>query len=150
MTEAPNTQETRPEGLDPLAALEEIRRLCRSMDRGVGYRVPGDHSTWGEYHEGKSDFAGLVEEVLDRVDAPAQLPTQVSDTFNHAAEDVLGVAGREDDRLVDAVNLVVNAGLHYLEHPGDELDDAIEVHYADTDPDADRGVAQTVRGWLSD
>ena len=77
---------------------------------------------------------------------------QISDALNQAAEDVLGVAGREDDRLVDAVNLVVNAGLHYVEHPGGDLDDAIEANYQNTEPDecCGRDIAQTVRGWLSD
>lgn len=50
------------------AVLDEIRERCRAMDRGIGYRVSGDHSTWGEYHEGKHDFAGEIEDILDRAD----------------------------------------------------------------------------------
>lgn len=42
-----------------------IRALVRSLDRGVGYRNPLDHDTYGEYVEGKSDFAGQIEELLD-------------------------------------------------------------------------------------
>lgn len=82
--------------------------------------------------------------------ADARLPVQISDAFNRAAEDVLRVAGQEDQRLVDAVNLVVNAGLHYVEHPDSDLDDAIEASYADADAAESRGIAATVRGWLSD
>jgi hypothetical protein len=47
-------------------SLALIRIAIRSMDRGVGYRNPYDHDTYGEYAEGKSDFAGDIEEILDR------------------------------------------------------------------------------------
>jgi hypothetical protein len=46
-------------------AIEAVLALCRSMDRGVGYRVPGDHSTWGEHAEGKADFAAAVIDAID-------------------------------------------------------------------------------------
>lgn len=78
------------------------------------------------------------------------LPIQVYDALNKAAEDVLALTGREDDRLVDAVNLVVNAGLHYLANPEDDLDAAIETNYANVNTDEGRDIAQTVRGWLTD
>ena len=49
--------------------LTKIRILCRTVDRGVGYRNPEDHSTYGEYAEGKNDFAGIIEAVLEGTDA---------------------------------------------------------------------------------
>jgi len=47
------------------AALDAVLALCRSMERGVGYRVSGNHDTWSQYHEGKSDFAGIVEDTIN-------------------------------------------------------------------------------------
>jgi hypothetical protein len=49
-----------------IAQLSAVNALCRTMDRGVGYRKPGDHSTWDSYTEGKADFAGEVLELLER------------------------------------------------------------------------------------
>lgn len=144
------------DALQALAEQQSVIDAVRNHCAGVEYKVPGRHETWDQYHEGRSALSDEVEQILDRrpdaAPRAACLPMQLSDALNQAADDVLGVAGREDDRLVDAVNLVVNAGLHYVEHPGDDLDDAIEASYQDTEPDecCGRDIAQTVRGWLAD
>lgn len=46
------------------AALKAVLSKCASMERGVGYRVPGHHDTWDTYHEGMSDMAGYIEETI--------------------------------------------------------------------------------------
>ena len=45
-------------------ALQAVLAKCASMERGVGYRVSGQHDTWDEYHEGMSDMAGYIEEAI--------------------------------------------------------------------------------------
>ena len=52
------------EAKELLAVIEQAIALCDTMDRGVGYRVQGKIFTWDAYHEGKSDFAGEVENLL--------------------------------------------------------------------------------------
>jgi hypothetical protein len=51
---------------DLRAAIDAVLALCRSMERGVGYRVSGDHDTWDQYTEGKSDFAAIVEDTITK------------------------------------------------------------------------------------
>lgn len=52
--------------------------------------------------------------------------------LNRAADDVTDL--HPDGELVrDAANLVVNAALHYLDHPGDDLTAAITAQYGDQD-----------------
>jgi len=56
----------------------------------------------------------------------------VNTAFNRAADEVLDVADDGcDERLRDTVNLVVNAGLHFLEHPDASLEDAVRENYDD-------------------
>lgn len=63
---------------DALAAkLAAIAVACQKMARGVGYRVSGDHETWSSWHEGKSDFAGEVEDIIDA--DPAEFLAKVRD-----------------------------------------------------------------------
>jgi hypothetical protein len=45
-------------------ALQAVLTKCASMERGVGYRVSGQHDTWDSYHEGMSDMAGYIEEAI--------------------------------------------------------------------------------------
>lgn len=45
-------------------ALQAGLAKCASMERGVGYRVSGQHDTWDSYHEGMSDMAGYIEEAI--------------------------------------------------------------------------------------
>lgn len=122
------------------AVLDTIRRSCRAMGRGVGYRVPGDHNTWNSYHEGKHDFAGEIEELLDRTDAPPVFAQdRISAALNRAADKVCALAP-QDERLGDGINLVVNAALHILEFPDADLEDVVEANYGE---DVD-----TVLGWV--
>ena len=44
--------------------LQAVLAKCASMERGVGYRVSGQHDTWDSYHEGMSDMAGYIEETI--------------------------------------------------------------------------------------
>lgn len=65
-------------------ALARIKALCHTLDRGVGYRVSGDHSTWDAYTEGKSDFAGEVLELIDKLDREPPRPQDFSDDEREA------------------------------------------------------------------
>lgn len=56
---------------------------------------------------------------------------QVRSALNNAADAVLDAAGRDDERIHDIANLIVNAGLHFTEHPDDTLFEAIETNYSD-------------------
>lgn len=57
---------------------------------------------------------------------------QLSTALNRAAEEVLGLARIEGEDLVrDVVNLVINAGLYFLEHPEALLEDAVRENYDD-------------------
>lgn len=64
MSQPPTYEELQVQLREATEKLLNIRMLCRTMDRGVGYRNPLDHDTYGAYAEGKSDFAGEVEEIL--------------------------------------------------------------------------------------
>lgn len=63
-------------------------------------------------------------------DQPSTIET-ITTAFNNAADAVLDETGRDDERIVDIVNLVVNAGLHFAQHPDDTLFEAIEANYDD-------------------
>lgn len=116
-----------------LAHLQQagIRQRCAAMERGVGYRVSGDHSTWGEYHEGKHDFASEIAELVGEDGETIRVYTadHISTVANQAAEAVLGIPEDDDERLRDAINLVVNATLHFLDHPDDSLQEVAEANY---------------------
>lgn len=64
---------------------------------------------------------------------------QVEGALNRAADDVLDAIKAGDEGERDVANLVVNAGLHYLEHPQATLATAITAEYDDA--------AETVLGW---
>lgn len=55
---------------------------------------------------------------------------QVSVAMNRAADDVLEAIDAPDEGTRDAVNLVVNAAMTYLEKPGATLTDAITENYS--------------------
>lgn len=109
--------------------LDEVRRLCD----GVEYRVHDKHETWDAYHEGRSAFADEVQQILDRTDPPrAATHERINTALNRAADEVLKIARDDGDELLrDAVNLVVNAGLHFLEHPDASLEDVVRKNYDD-------------------
>lgn len=65
----------------------------------------------------------------------------VSAALNQAAEDVTDLHP-DGEHVRDSVNLVVNAALHYLEHPHDDLTAAIETNYDES--------VEEVTGWVSD
>lgn len=127
---------------DPQAIIAEVRKQCTAMDRGVGYRVSGDHSTWDQYHEGKSDFAGQIEEVLDAAELPQAFTVdEIQTALNRAADAVTEAAGvLDDDPIADIINLIVNASAHFVEHPHDDLDATIAANYDDP--------SEEVRSWL--
>lgn len=54
---------------------------------------------------------------------------EVSQALNRAADDVLGAINAPDEGVRDAVNLVVNAAMTYLDTPDATLDEAIEENY---------------------
>ena len=47
---------------------------------------------------------------------------EVVAALNKAADEVLEAVGASDEGVRDVVNLVVNAGVHYLERPEDSLE----------------------------
>ncbi|WP_181273656.1 hypothetical protein [Brevibacterium oceani] len=121
-----STDEKSP--FDPQSTIDALRGLCRTAE----FRVPGKHETWDSYHEGRSSFANEVEQILDRRKTQAAAIADVSAALNRAADEVLEIAhDGDDERLRDAVNLVVNAGLHFVEHPESSLIDAVTANYGD-------------------
>ena len=48
-----------------VAAVRAALAVCEAAERGVGYRVPGDHSTWDGVHEGRSDLGADIEEAIE-------------------------------------------------------------------------------------
>jgi hypothetical protein len=64
------------------------------------------------------------------------LPTftldQLRTALNHAADETLNVFEPDDDEsLRDAINLVVNAGIHFVENTDASIQEAIEASYDD-------------------
>lgn len=51
--------------------------------------------------------------------------------LNQALDDILDIAGREDERIVDIANLISNAGAHLAQSPDDTLFEAIEANYSE-------------------
>jgi hypothetical protein len=49
--------------------------------------------------------------------------------FNRAADDILEAISAPDEGVRDALNLLVNAGMHYLDNPDSDLNDAIVASY---------------------
>ena len=115
------------------AVLGEVGRLCN----GVEYKVLGKHETWDAYHEGRSALADEVLRLLDRADPPrAATLERASTALNRAADEVFALARYDGDELLrDAVNLVVNAGLHFMEHPDASVQDAVRANYDDGSAD---------------
>ncbi|MFE4334055.1 hypothetical protein ACFRQM_32975 [Streptomyces sp. NPDC056831] len=71
----------------------------------------------------------ILREGLDgSAGAKAFFRDCISEALNRAADDVSAVAP-ETEQVHDATNLVVCAGLHYLENPGATLHQAIEANY---------------------
>lgn len=66
---------------------------------------------------------------------------QIATALNKAADEIAEL-DPSDERIRDTVNLVVNAAVHFLANPDDDLDEAIEANY-DEDPDV-------VVGWITD
>lgn len=55
----------------------------------------------------------------------------VAAAMNRAADEILERLGADDPTITDSINLVVNASLHWLDHPDDTLEDAVEANYGD-------------------
>ena len=55
---------------------------------------------------------------------------EIVEKLNRAADDIIGaVPAMGDSGTVDAMNLLVNATIHYLERPTASLAEAVEVQY---------------------
>lgn len=62
--------------------------------------------------------------------APTVTGDQVGTALNRAADEVLEIARDDGEELLrDAVNLILNAALHFLEHPEASLEDAVRENY---------------------
>lgn len=53
---------------------------------------------------------------------------QIATALNKAADEIAEL-DPSDERIRDTVNLMVNAAVHFLANPDDDLDDAIEANY---------------------
>jgi hypothetical protein len=57
----------------------------------------------------------------------------VSRALNSACDEIIAAGDLPDEGMRDALNLLVNAGMHYLDHPGDSLSDVIAANYDDSE-----------------
>lgn len=68
--------------------------------------------------------------------------TQIRELLNAAADEVIAAADLPDTGTQDAINLVVNAALHYLfVNPSAPLNEVVEQSYGES--------YETVIGWIS-
>lgn len=58
---------------------------------------------------------------------------QVSSAFNRAADEIIEAIDAGDEGKRDVVNAVINVGMHYLKHPGEDLENALGASYG-SDP----------------
>lgn len=56
---------------------------------------------------------------------------QISTALNRAADQITELDVIDDEAARDALNLLVNAGLHYLENPQDSLADVIDANWGE-------------------
>lgn len=63
--------------------------------------------------------------------------TKISEAVNNAATEIQDLTSY-DETVADATNLMVNATLHYLDEPGNELADVIEANFSDNEDILDR------------
>lgn len=89
-------------------------------------------------HAGALSCDAVLELLRAVAPPPSFTLPEIGAALSRAADDVLELL--DEDPFRDGVNLVVNAAGHYLEHPDDDLDDAIGASY-DSDP-------EEVRGWI--
>jgi hypothetical protein len=62
------------------------------------------------------------------------LTERIAAAFNRAADEITVECDLPDEGVRDAMNLLINAGLHYFNHPNATLDAAIEANYQLDDP----------------
>lgn len=74
-------------------------------------------------------------------DPTAYTHDQIAAALNRAVEDIADAASLPDEGTIDALNLLVNAAVHYLEHPNDGLAEVVEASYDAT--------LDEVLGWIS-
>lgn len=105
-----------------------------------------DETISAKYHDPSSSDAladALADRVLSAHDVRSLISSaittdraqqQISTALNRAADEVLQIARDDGDELLrDAINLVVNAGLHFIENPDASLHEAIAANYDDPD-----------------
>lgn len=124
---------------------EHIRDSDGTVD---SYNVLTAHDSAGIWLAASADSKYLIGDRygLKGLRAALKIAETLSDDYariprpdaakalNRAADEVLEIADDDgEERLRDAVNLVVNAALHYLEHPAADLDAAIAANYDDPD-----------------
>ncbi|MFD2024161.1 hypothetical protein [Promicromonospora aerolata] len=101
------------------------------------------------FHDGRVHMTlGEWEQLIELVAVANASPVtekhtrdRISAALNRAADKVCALAP-QDERLGDAINLVVNAGLHLLKFPDADLEAVVEANYSE---DVD-----TVLGWVRD
>ncbi|WP_026820052.1 hypothetical protein [Arthrobacter castelli] len=130
------------EQVSGLAAVTNERRFNALKDRlTAATGSPGLVS----FHDGKvhmtlGEWERLINTIRDAQEQPRQPGMEsINQALIHAADEVIGLADG-DERITDAANLMVNAGMHFIGHPEDTLEDAIEANYDDE--------TDNVLGWI--
>lgn len=75
---------------------------------------------------------------------------QIADALNRAADDIADAVGVNEGPVMDAMNLLVNVGLSYLDGTADDVPSAIKQNYDALSDALDEGenVVGHVLSWL--
>lgn len=146
--------------------LSHLARIAQAANQGIAQRAPGAviSSALEGWDEGMGQNEAMAADVLAaledagyviadaRPDGPGHYTReQVSDAVNGAAS-LLPDHGYESEETIardDAVNFVVNAALHLLDHPGADENEVIAAQYTDVEigkDDLDEGEEVPERG----
>lgn len=118
-------------GTDISDVLANLRHLC---DRyGLAFHEL-DERAYSNYVGDKQTFTNGRPADRREWDDPKPTPThddeEVSVAFNAACDDILSAIEAPDEGVRDALNLLVNAGMYYLDPTNsNDLDEVVEAHY---------------------
>lgn len=77
-------------------------------------------------------------------------PQTLTHALNRAADDIIDAADLPDTGTRDALNLLVNAAGHYLDHPGASLEDvARDCYDLDEDERDGREPLDVILDWIN-
>lgn len=126
------------------AGEDQTRRFNTLKDRLIAApESPGLTSFHdGSVHMTLGEWQRLIELLEQAEKTHRALSQRTSASFNRAADEVATAGSLAESHVLDAINLVVNAGLHFIDSPEASLRDVIEANYSDA-PD-------TVLSWIQD